>query len=619
MKRIRTEQWLTAVLVLIFAGLCNLHAADVTWSTGTGFWDTVSTNWVGGATYTDGSQDNVYFGDVAGSGGTITIQDIGGSGGVTPLSTNVSGALDYTFAGNSILGGPLAKSGTGRLTLGNAANSFSSLNLSGGVLAFDDAGQLGGSGAALNVNDDTIMLYVTSAAPTTLTNPIAIADGKTATFDLNHGGGFNVAWEIDGQITGGTAANPVNVVLRELNLGDGNFDDVRLTNSSNSFVGTLTIQDRAEYNWNGDDGVFGDASNSIVMAGNMPSMRLNGYTLQRDISGGRFLNGTISGVVSGAIEVLGNGTLELTNTNNPMTSAAVGANSGGGVLKLTDPGQLGNPGQVQFGTNVGTFLIAGTPTGNWGGRIFVENNAVRYSDVVVEDPAAVVEWTGDVYTRQADQDNLAKKGAGTLNLYDFTVSGTLALNVEEGTLNINDSTPGTDIFGPLAVKSGATLGGTGLIDLNSDASITVDAGGALAPGMSVGTLSVDGDIVINGTLDMEIDGASTYDRLVVANGTIILGAGSELSLDIDTFPTNLYDTFYILDNQGSAAISGTFQYTEGDMIGTFNGRPWMITYLADTDVNAFGGNDIALIAVPEPASGVMLLLATGLLLRRRMR
>lgn len=619
----RLNAALTVLTALLIWGL-HAGAADITWNTGDGDWDTTSADWTGAAvTYTDGSQDNVFFEDTVGSGGTVTITDVGGSGGVTPLSTTVDGALDYTFSGNAILGGPLNKSGDGTLNLTNASNSFSSIELSGGVLRFSDPNQIGSG--AISFAGDATLNYDPPGGPSNLVNDIAIADGSTATLYPEHSG--TPAWELTGRISGGSALNPVTIVLVEDPAPAGTFQRFAFTNSDNDYVGTLRLENRALLDYNDNDAAYGAPGSSISAAGPQPQINLNGYTLLRDLDGGTaslvVVNGTLAGVATG--NIYASGTLTLTNPGNNVAFLGI---ANGPTVVVSEPGNIGGTAGslVNLGNN-GTLRIDGTPTGDFAATLRVETTGSPQlkGTIDVSNPAADINWTGPLTTRQTDSDILVKSGPGTLNFSDFAVTaftGTLIIEVDEGRLNLNDSTvvPGT--FDDVTVAGGATLGGTGTIDLAAGRSVTVNAGGTLNPGTSVGTLTVSGDVTFDSgavfAVELEDVAAGLYDRLAVTDGAITLAAGSELVLTPGLFSASLYDTAYILDNQTGNPIGGTFQYGEGDIVGIFGGRPWMITYQAIADVSAFGGNGIALVAVPEPATATLvLLLASGSALMRR--
>jgi len=62
---------------------------------------------------------------------------------------------------------------------------------------------------------------------------------------------------------------------------------------------------------------------------------------------------------------------------------------------------------------------------------------------------------------------------------------------------------------------------------------------------------------------------------------------------------------------GSSSVVGAL--TDGSNI-TYNGQQFLLTYTANFEGNSFtGGNDVALLAVPEPSTWAMLLGGMGML------
>ena len=609
-----------AIMSISFLG-SQAQADAISWNTGTGVWDTSTSNWLPGpTTYTDGSQDDVTFDDVLGSPpATVTVQ----GGGVTPISTTVAGAGNYTFdAGGSILGGTLAKTGAGTLTINNGSNSFSSVDISGGIVTINDVNRLGSG--TITFSDNAKLFYAPTGATAAFTNPILISNDKTATIELDTASG---TWGIAGQISGGTLANPVALRLIELVTGAGNFDDVALTNASNNFVGSLEIAQRVEYEYQNVDGVFGAASNSISVTGN-GVLDLNGFTLSRDVNGGNLRNGTVTGVVSG--NIVPQSTLTLTNTSNSLSQVTL---QQGGTLQLSDPDQTGGGAVFFFGsTGVGTLRTTGTPSGNWTDILRVESSLARFE---VVEANAVIDWTGQVSTRSSGPaDHLTKGGAGTLNLSDL--SGILAvspleLTVEAGTLNLNDSTPPADRIDGVNVESGATLGGTGLISLVSGTSVSVD--GTIAPGMSAGQLSIGGSgdglsLNAGGTYLWEIttladDNTGTpgteFDQLVISAGDVLIDPTANLQLSFgaglgpdegDIF-WDANHTWTILDFSGPGSSNDTISSL---INGSFGAGDFAV-------LNVGGSLQLSFTAmVPEPSGFLLLGLgAFGLIRHTRRR
>lgn len=549
------------------------------------------------AAYADGA--DVIFNDSSAVVG-VTVA----AGGVTPASTTCAASTSaYTFTGGSILGGTLSKSGTARLTLNNGANSFSGVTLSGGVLAFTNNNQVGSGTIAVSGNA-TLFYNNPAGAGGTLTNPLQVANGVILTLEPDI---LNTSrWDLGGLVSGGTSGSPVNLIFQELSLGSGNFDGVALTNAANSFVGTVTVGNRSQYQYLGNDGVFGATANSIAFAGN-GYMNLNGFTLSRNVSFGNLRNGTVSGKVTGDLVPNGS-TVILTNTSNSIGTVTLQQLA---VLQISDPGNVGAAPLFHLASpasSPGTLRITGTPSGNFTGTLRIEAD-ISYVDV--PNAAAVVNWTGPVATRASAPavPLLNKTGAGTLNLASvsgITTTRPLAMTVQAGRLNINDPAPTATGFGNVTVAANATLGGTGKIDLASGKSVAVQASGILAPGQSVGTLSVTGgnvDLATGSYFDAEF-ATGGFDRLSVT-GIVNLNSATLRLFDLGTFITT--PTTYTVVS--ATTLNGQFAGLADGAILTFRGFTAQVSYT---------GTEFRLVNfIPEPGTAVLLAAGVCAALRRR--
>lgn len=233
----------------------------------------------------------------------------------------------------------------------------------------------------------------------------------------------------------------------------------------------------------------------------------------------------------------------------------------------------------------------------------VTNTAdTEFSGVIHQD-------AGDTWAR-----DVRKTGSGQLifsgdNTYDGTTW------VQEGTLVVNGTPSTGDGYMVGGAGSAARLEGNGTINLAAGSSLTIDADGTLAPGESVGQLSVaDGDLIFSAdsTFDIEVSGIATggidYDQLVVSGGSVILDGALGLTVT-GSDSAAIGDALTLIDNQGGATTTGSFAGLPDDsFIGTFYGQDWNITYDAITGGALDGGNDVALYATPEPG-GLLALLA----------
>lgn len=135
-----------------------------------------------------------------------------------------------------------------------------------------------------------------------------------------------------------------------------------------------------------------------------------------------------------------------------------------------------------------------------------------------------------------------KTGASTWTLNGV---GDQKWAVENGTLQVGASSGSfANTGGDIDVRSGGTLGGYGAAGGNA----TIDNGAMIDPGISsgTGTLSIVGDLVLNGILNTDIAGNGDFDRLMVGSAATF-GAGSELRLNaLSDFSFSAGQSFNIL-------------------------------------------------------------------------
>jgi autotransporter-associated beta strand protein len=176
---------------------------------------------------------------------------------------------------------------------------------------------------------------------------------------------------------------------------------------------------------------------------------------------------------------------------------------------------------------------------------------------------------------------LTLSGANTYTGPTSVIAGTLLVN-----------SPGS-LVSPVTVGDSGTLGGTG-----TAASVTVNSGGHIAPGNSIGTLALTGGLSLaNGAkLDFELGALGSSDLISMPSSTLTL-SGQQFT-DFTFTPLSGFGpgTYTLID---AAGISGGLGLIT---TGTING---LSATLAVDTVH----NDLVLNVVPEPSTLALLAVA----------
>jgi autotransporter-associated beta strand protein len=303
-------------------------------------------------------------------------------------------------------------------------------------------------------------------------------------------------------------------------------------------------------------GFYAGTTNPLVING--PTYGTNGFTGTAFLRGGGpvTVNGQMT-MPTGKFSITDNSVVTVNSTDNVWVSAqsaygrlVVGANNalcptGGMIL-----GQPGSPAFLDlngFTQAIGSLATAGTASSQTIG-----------SSSLTADSTLIFDGTTNLSTY-----------AGTI--MDSVAGGTMkvGLTVKSGALYLNAATSYT---GPTSVEGGV-LGGTGSLL----SPVTVLAGGTLAPGTSIGTLTVANTVNLGGTNLMEVDktgGFITSDQLA---GVTTLTYGGTLQLALSGDPLAPGDAILLYS---AAAYAGTFAAIEPATPGA--GLVWDTSELATT-------------------------------------
>ena len=174
---------------------------------------------------------------------------------------------------------------------------------------------------------------------------------------------------------------------------------------------------------------------------------------------------------------------------------------------------------------------------------------------------------------------LTKAGAGTLILSGTNnLSG--ATTVSGGSLKVT----GAIASSAVTVESGASVGGTGTVG-----ALTVKSGATLTPGMSPGTLTVDGNLLLQTGSTTEIEVSPTEADKIVVTGTATLAGTLALINTGGSYPEP--KSYRLLD--ASTPLIGSFTNISG--VTTFGVLVDPVVVYTDTANGLTDGTDVDLL------------------------
>ncbi|MBC2600809.1 autotransporter domain-containing protein [Puniceicoccus vermicola] len=480
------------------------------------------------------------------------------------------GALIKTGGGNLQLegnntytGGTIIQNGAVRVSKDeNLGNASGDLILEGGRLRVTDSfattrtTRLRGSGGEISVRKGATLFH-----SGLLRGPGSLSKIGNGTLDLYSANTYK----------GGTVLDGGTLVARNAqSLGTGRLD---LQSGNLTLPGNLNLGD--DFNWSGGsiNSILGTNTSLVNIDGSLNLTGIGEYEFTPDAG---FSNNTDYLILT---------------ANDPITSATSSDFIANDLFGLTaqfkvvgDKLYVNYLGSVYAGGNVlqnsapvGTpsfaeFIVAGEA--HTGGPN--ESNTIRS---LIFRPGGTLQVNNTL--SMTDGRFSVDEGTGTLNgglifvpqTFNKTGGGSLVVNsdvnvqgatyVDQGSLYVNGS-----FFSGFGFNVGpnALLGGNGRLIGN------LINNGTVAPGNSIGTLTVNGDYTqtSGGTLSMEIRNASVSDRINITGAAYLAGT---LALDFISNEISFGDVVTLLTAQGG--INGAFEQISG-VPGGFRARPWTV-------------------------------------------
>jgi outer membrane autotransporter protein len=503
----------------------------------------------------------LFIGNGAGAGTLTADSVIFGTTG-SSVQLNHTGTTTFTAAisGN----GFLTKTGAGTTTLTGANTYTGGTSINAGTLALGAGGSLAATGLVTLSAPGTG--FNISASGNQTIGALAGVVGSTVSLGatiLTLGG-------INDQTFGGMLSGTGGLVKQ--GTGTQTLTGANTYSGGTALnAGTLTL---------GNNGALGGGALTVGGAStldNNTALNLgNNITLNAGLTVGGSNALTLGGPISGtgSLSKTGAATLTLTGANTYTGGTSISAGTlalgAGGSLAATSAVNVSGAG-AGFDISAGGNQTIGALAGVVGSAVSLGANTLTFGTASDQTFAGAI----------GDSGGLVKRGAGTQILSGIS-SYSGATTVAAGLLSVNGAIANSQV----TVNSGATLGGSGTVG-----STTIASGGILAPGNSIGTLTVNGNLnfTAGSVYRVEVDAAGNNDRTNVTGTATLNGGTVDVQASAGTYAAN---TTYTLLN------------ATGGRTGAFSGVTSNLAFLTPTlgyDANnvflSLARNDISFSAV----------------------
>lgn len=335
--------------------------------------------------------------------------------------------------------------------------------------------------SSLNVaNQGWGKLYIVNGGEATVSNYLQIA-----------------YWENSDGLVEVSGPNSKLNVGRDLNVGVHGNGELIITDIANvNVVSSVQI------------GIYGDGGGSGT-ATVTNSARLNITNGNLTVSREEGSNGNLI-ISKGGTVKLNSGDAVIAARDHSNGVVNIGAASGDaavapGYLLINDPSK-----GLVFGRGNGSLVFNHTDN-----NYVFDPKVTGYGNIFVENGKTIINSNSSGFTG------------------DTVVSG--------GTLSVSS---GARLGGNIDVRNGAVLSGTGTVGTTSTGDVNIDTGGTIAPGNSIGTLKVAGDLFFNpGSMyAVEVDpNGATSDKIHVGGTATLAGSVVHVGLNGNYRPRSTYN------------------------------------------------------------------------------
>ncbi|QLZ70549.1 hypothetical protein FOLKNPGA_03363 [Legionella sp. PC1000] len=447
------------------------------------------------------------------NGGRLYLYNTDGSLGVTDGTIALPGTGSFTLG----MGASLVAGGNNTISAQTSTVTFEN----GSIIRGGSSSQALGGGSGLFENGGSTHLTITADNGVALNGQVTLAaldvgdtfgldavlgDGIGVGSILKNGNGVVVLEGVN-TYTGGTGIQGgVLSVSQDANLGNalGN-----LSMNGGALRNTLSFSSSRNVNLGAGGGIFDTQADLI-------------------------LNGTISG--NGLLTKIGGSTLVLNGINTYTAETYIAD----GTLSLGPTGSIASSSGVSL---IGSSAVL--DIGLLSAQTIQDLSGVAGSVVDVLGSLAFGTENSTVFQGMFQQNgNLVKQGIGEVALTGDSSAFAGHTTIQEGTLRVNGQ-----LGGSLRVSSNGRLMGTGSVG-----SLQVD--GTIAPGNSIGTLSINGNYSqsTGSIYEVEINAQGNSDLIAVTGSALINGGTVLVIQEPGTYTPGLRYT--ILSAAGG--LSGTY-------------------------------------------------------------